>query len=82
MLPQRKRRLFRQDYGWWGYSLAPGGKDLEMMLRRVIYSEYAWGVSHWIDSHREFSCVCEKVHNDCLEAARAVIQGEMTNREE
>lgn len=63
-----------RDSSQWGYSLAPGGEDLEVMLRRVINGKYAWGVSRWIDSHREFSCVCEKVYNDRIEAACVVIK--------
>ena len=63
-----------RDSSQWGYSLAPGGEDLEVMLRRVINAEYAWGVSHWRDSHCGFSCVCEKVFTDRLEAARAAIK--------
>ena len=54
----------------WGYLLTPGGEDLELMLRRVINGEYAWGVSLWIDTHPEFSRVCEKVFYDRLEATR------------
>ena len=63
-----------RDSSQWGYSLAPGGEDLEVMLRRVINGEYAWGVSHWMYTHRESSCVCEKVFNDRIEAARALIK--------
>jgi hypothetical protein len=74
-------RNFR-DPSQWGYSVALGGEDLEMMLRRVINVEYAWGVPSWIDIDPKRSCIYEKVYNEHLEAASAVIQGETTDREQ
>jgi hypothetical protein len=57
----------------WGYILTPGGEDLETMLRRVINSECAWGVSLWGDTHPELWYVSEKIYNDRIKAASAAI---------
>jgi len=65
-----------RDPSRWGYVLTPGREDLETMLRRVTNGEYAWGVSLWMDTPPELRCVCEKLFNYRIEAARAVIQAE------